>query len=262
MISIHYANKYYIKGVKYMPHELIRKICRRIWPNAFQPSFKERYNLNQIQRFENLLNKNNKSLKNFQSVLEFGCGSGRLVQYMFDLIPEASIYGCDVTLKRVQKCKNNFPKGIFICNGTEPPINYEDNQFDFIYSYSVFTHLSENIHISWLKELGRILKPDGVMIHSVKSYQFVKRANLFSPNNLLKYRLNEPLEDFESKHPYYYVVDNPKRPEYGLTIISRDYVKNKWQGHSGLEIIDYAEGDIEAYPEGSHDLFYYIKVKR
>lgn len=237
---------------------LIEKItdlfCLKNQYREIKPSFKERYDFCQIQRFEHILNSCDKSLTNYNSVLEFGCGNGRLIQHVINLIPEATIHGSDVLQKCIVQCKRKFPKGYFVCNGIKPPIDFNDNQFDLIYTYSVFTHLTEKNHLAWLQEFARILKPGGVMIHSVKSYQFVRRANLFSPKNLSKYHLCEPIEEFEAKYPYYYVMDNPQLPEYGLAIISKKYIQTKWPDFTKMEIIEYAEGFIEAYPEGCHDL--------
>ena len=181
-----------------MPIKLMRKIYSHNRPNSEpNPSFKVRYDLNQVQRYEYVLNQNKQSLQQFKSVLEFGCGHGRLLSHMLDIIPNASVFGADVIQEQINKCREQFPSGVFICNRPEPPIDFEDNQFDLIYSYSVFTHFSESNHLAWLKELERILKPGGMMLHSVKSYEFVRRAKIFSPQNLVKYQLSEPFEKFE-----------------------------------------------------------------
>ena len=58
---------------------------------------------------------------------------------------------------------------------------------------------------------------------------------------------------------YHYVVKNPSTPEYGLTIISKEYVMTRWPRYSGLTLVDYAEGAIESYPEGCHDIVMLVK---
>ncbi len=222
--------------------------------NEPDPPHRIRYDFNQIQKYESVLNHNNRSLTDFGKILEFGCGDGRLINYLINLNPSSSIFGSDVLEEQIEKCERVFPKGNFIQNETNPPIGLGDNEFDFIYSYSVFTHLSESNHLAWLKELGRILKPGGMMLHSVKSYEFVRRAKIFSSQNLLNYRLSEPYEKFEIDNPYHYIIDNPKTPEYGITIISKKYILDNWEKSTKLELVDYYEGCIETYPEGCHDL--------
>ena len=222
--------------------------------------FEKLYALNQIQRFESVLQRNDCSLKSFSSILEFGCGFGRLAQYMFQIVPQAQISGCDVLEDAVAECRRKFPQGHFVVNDPTPPLCFDDMQFDLIYSYSVFTHFSESNHAAWLKELARLLRPGGVMLHTTKSCEFLKRAAIFSPEVIEKYELPEPVDAFiQSSHPYHYVVDNPSMPEYGLSIISKNYVLTKWPHYSGLMVVDYVEEAIEAYPEGYHDIVMMVK---
>ena len=51
---------------------------------------------NAKKEIEKLLNRNGYSLFQFNSVLDFGCGDGRLTKHLFELIPNATIYGCDI----------------------------------------------------------------------------------------------------------------------------------------------------------------------
>ena len=219
------------------------------------PDLERRYDLNQLQRFEAVLNRHGRSLRACASVFEFGCGEGRLTQYLFTVAPGASIWGCDVRPEAIAACRRRCPSGRFIVNQPAPPLPVADAQCDLIYSYSVFTHLSEPNHHAWLKELARILKPGGVMLHTVHSYEYLRRAALFSPESLKKYSLPEPVEEFiQSGRGYFYVVEDPSMPEYGHTIICKEYVLERWPQYSGLELVEYAEGAIEAYPEGCQDL--------
>lgn len=215
----------------------------------------ERYNLNQLQRFESVLNRYGWSLRQFRNILDFGCGYGRLTQYLFTLIPEAQVFGSDVSARDITWCRGRYPAGYFVVNDWKPPHPLRANQCDLIFSYSVFTHLSEQNHKEWLKELSRVLKPGGVMIHTTHSYECLRRLVLFSPERLAKYRLGMGMEEFiRSGKGYHYVSDYTPDQEYGLSIISREYVMTTWPQCSGLDLVDYVEGAIEAYPEGCQDM--------
>lgn len=214
-----------------------------------------RYNLNQLQRFEAVLNRHGRSFQTSSAICEFGCGEGRLTQYLFELSPLASIFGCDVRREAVEVCRRKVPQGRFTVNHATPPLDAEDAAFDLMYSYSVFTHLSESNHTAWLGELARTLKPGGFMLHTVHSYEYLRRTVRFSPESLLKYQLNESIEAFiRAGRDYLYIVDDPATPEYGYAIIRKEYVLEVWPRESGLELVEYIEGAIEAYPEGCQDL--------
>ncbi len=214
-----------------------------------------RYNLNQLQKYECALNQLGKSLQQFSSILEFGCGMGRLTQYLFSLPGDREIFGCDVSDVEIENCRRRLPGGRFIKNNWCPPISFEADQFDLIYSYSVFTHLSEDNHMAWLKELSRLLKPGGIMMHTTHSYEYLKRIKMFSPSSLMRYSFDCNVESFmHADNGYYYAVDNNSKPEYGVTIINKSYILENWPRYSGLQVVLYLDGAIEAYPEGCQDI--------
>jgi SAM-dependent methyltransferase len=49
-------------------------------------------------------------------------------------------------------------------NLPSPPLSYSDQQFDLIYTFSVFTHLSEPHQSLWMNELRRVLRPGGHLL--------------------------------------------------------------------------------------------------
>lgn len=217
--------------------------------------------LGELQKVESVLNRHGFTFAQFENILEFGCRFGRLTQYFFDLAPKAKIFGCDIAHKEINKCRKKFPQGHFIHNQTSPPLPFVDHYFDFICSYSVFTHLSEENHASWLKEFSRLLKPGGVMVHTIHSYECLKRLRFFTPYSLEKYELPGGVEQFMlSKKPYHYAIDNKKMPEYGLAIIHEDYVSQMWARYTGMKLLEHAVGVIEAYLEGCQDIVLMAKV--
>jgi SAM-dependent methyltransferase len=58
-------------------------------------------------------------------------------------------------------CDKNLPFGKFSTNQLAPPFRYPDESFDFIYARSVFTHLPEDLQLSWMQELRRVLRRGG-----------------------------------------------------------------------------------------------------
>jgi SAM-dependent methyltransferase len=94
-----------------------------------------------------------KSMSEFNKILDFGCGIGRILQF----IPEGpSVCGCDVNQWVSEYTKRTHRRAEIYCNSLMPPLKYPAGTFDLIYSFSVFSHLSLAVERAWLEELERI----------------------------------------------------------------------------------------------------------
>jgi SAM-dependent methyltransferase len=52
-----------------------------------------------------------------------------------------------------------------------PPLPFaEDNSFDLVYAFSVFTHIPAEHQEAWLLEMKRILKPGGFLVCTVAGW--------------------------------------------------------------------------------------------
>lgn len=116
-----------------------------------------------------------KELKDFQSILDYGCGCGRAIRGLATLLPNNKIYGTDIDGEAIAWLKNNYSKfGEFSVAPHVPPTIYNDQMFDFIFGVSVMTHLPEDLQFKWLEELSRITKPGGYVMlstHGEKIYR-------------------------------------------------------------------------------------------
>lgn len=110
-----------------------------------------------------ILAKNGIDAINFQRILDFGCGCGRVTRHWNSLQQDVSIFGTDYNRKLVEWCERNLTFARFDSNQLLPPLRYEDRTFDLIYALSVFTHLPESLQHRWIDELFRILKPGGYL---------------------------------------------------------------------------------------------------
>lgn len=97
------------------------------------------------------------------SVLDFGCGCGRVIRAWAGL-PGLGLHGCDYNPRLVAWCRRNLPFASFTVNGLEPSLPYAAEQFGFAYAVSVFTHLPEELQDAWLTDLRRVLRPSGVLL--------------------------------------------------------------------------------------------------
>lgn len=103
--------------------------------------------------------------ENIGSLLEWGCGSGRLTTHLIDMLPGTAVSGTDIDFEAVEWASNHL-KGTFKPCRIEPPLPFADSEFDAIVSLSVFSHLTRHYQEVWLEEIKRVLKPGGLFAAS------------------------------------------------------------------------------------------------
>ncbi len=108
-----------------------------------------------------------KPLEAGQSVLEFGCGCGRVLAPLAREFKGVRFFGTDVDREAIEWCAANLKFAQFQTNLEMPPLSYEDGCFDAVYCISVFTHLDDSHTRTWLRELKRILKTGGALLLTV-----------------------------------------------------------------------------------------------
>lgn len=95
-------------------------------------------------------------------ILDFGCGAGRVLRHWRTLRGPA-LYGSDYNPALVEWCSANLPFARFAVNPLDGPLVYRGNRFDFVYAFSVFTHLTEEQQLYWIDEVKRVLRPGGLL---------------------------------------------------------------------------------------------------
>jgi 2-polyprenyl-3-methyl-5-hydroxy-6-metoxy-1,4-benzoquinol methylase len=124
------------------------------------------------QSILDILQKNGVDINDFQAILDFGCGCGRVTRWWHSL-KNPAIFGTDYNQKSIRWCKQHLAFAQFDTNRLSPPLIYDHDRFDFIYAISVFTHLSEPLQTLWINELSRTLKPGGYLLITVHGEQYL-----------------------------------------------------------------------------------------
>jgi SAM-dependent methyltransferase len=99
-------------------------------------------------------------------VLDVGCGTGQLAAALEDYLSPAALYvGTDIAEEAVSSCQKKFqrPNFRFVRNDmTGVPVASE--AFDFMFFGSVFTHMYPPEVTAMLRDVGRLLDPQGSII--------------------------------------------------------------------------------------------------
>ena len=99
-----------------------------------------------------------------RSVLDFGCGSGRVLRHFLAEAAVAHLHGCDIDRASIEWASRHMAPPLQLRQTAgEPPLPYADGSFDLVWALSVLTHIGEGWS-AWLLELHRVLRGDGLLI--------------------------------------------------------------------------------------------------
>ena len=98
--------------------------------------------------------------------LEVGCGPGRLMRPMSRHFVE--IHGVDVSDEMIALSKEklaDIPNArTYVTDGSTLPM-FDDESFEFVYSYAVFQHIpAREVIVSYLREIHRVMKTGGLAV--------------------------------------------------------------------------------------------------
>jgi SAM-dependent methyltransferase len=119
-----------------------------------------------VRELERTLAIAGRSLDSFESILDFGCGCGRMLLWMEHLGRARALHGTDIDAEAVAWCQANLPFATVGVNQAEPPLPYPNATFDLVFNHSVFTHIDERRQDLWLTELQRVTRSDGLLVLS------------------------------------------------------------------------------------------------
>jgi SAM-dependent methyltransferase len=191
------------------------------------------------------------------SVLDFGCGCGRICRYLAMRPDYWTVHACEVNPAHVSWLNAHLPTVQTACSPLDPPLDYDAAQFDLVYALSVFSHLPEQRALPWLTELHRILKPGGLLIITTPGTVALNKAAVSNDHlhllGLEQGTIEAAREKLQSDGIVYteYSAQNAAvagaGPSYGVSIVSLDKL-GQWAGDC-LEIVEHDEGGLSMWQD-------------
>ena len=168
------------------------------------------------------------------SVLDFGCGWGRLTRFLARDVEPGRLYGCDPVEQILQVCRDSRVPATLARSSFVPERLPFDAEFDLAFSFSVFTHLSEAAHESCLRALHASLRPGGLLVVTVRPPEYLRFSPLMRP----ALEALGPDPETRLREPRYIFVPHPAEPThlqyddgemtYGETVVTLPYVRERW----------------------------------
>ena len=184
------------------------------------------------ESIEAILKSRQRSVGEFHSILDFGCGSGRVLRNI-DSGNNKTLWGADIDASAIRWCQKHLPGYHFATVDPNPPTDFKAGSFDLIFAISVFTHLDEKRQNAWLAEISRLLQPGGIFIASVHGEHH--RALHERKVDLEKgFRFNDSKKRFFKKDglPRFYQDAHH----------TKEYVVENWSRY--FKVLDYIERGI------------------
>lgn len=189
--------------------------------------------LSASEAIQAVLARNGLRMEQFDRVLDFGCGVGRIIRH-WNGSQRPVLHGTDYNSDLIEWCRNNLRSFEFRVNTLSGELPYDSETFDFIYSFSVFTHLREPLQFHWIDELSRVLKPGGYIYLTTHGEHYLSALDTAEQEQFRKGELVVREEDESGSnrcavfHPPGYVRETLARG--GLVVT--DFVKCGAHGDS------------------------------
>lgn len=124
-------------------------------------------------RFYMLVKDHAPALSPESRVVDFGCGWGRIIRFFIKDVEPSRLCGLDPQPDAIATCTATNRWASFEQIDVRPPTSLGDASVDLIYAYSVFSHLSEDVHVQWLEEFARVIRPGGTLILTTRDRDFI-----------------------------------------------------------------------------------------
>lgn len=110
-------------------------------------------------------------------ILDFGCGFGRIARLMYYFTDPDRFFGVDPWYQSIRLCKESRLPGTFLISDYVPrDLPVTDRDFDLIYCFSVFTHLSMRTTRAALTTLRAHIAPGGLLVITIRPEEYWHRS--------------------------------------------------------------------------------------
>jgi SAM-dependent methyltransferase len=108
-----------------------------------------------------------------ETILDWGCGVSRILQPMSTIVgDQTKLFGCDINPEMILFDQKSYEHINYSVINYVPPTAFSSRFFDLVYGLSVFTHIESSLQESWVREIHRILRSDGVFLFTTHGHRY------------------------------------------------------------------------------------------
>lgn len=163
--------------------------------------------------------------------LDFGCSSGRVVRMLKVAYPDIEWYGCDPNEGAIEWARQQLPGIDFRVSPQVPPLDYAADHFDLVVAISIWSHFSEPATLDWFMDMGRVVKPGGVIIFTAEGWQSLQvfaEGNLWRWQDIKRTAMNLYAHGFSFMDVFGEEGDcGVKSPDWGVAHLTPDWLATK-----------------------------------
>ena len=174
-----------------------------------------------------------KPLAEYATVLDFGCGCGRMARMLKG--HPGRVFGCDIDERHIRWIGEHLPYVEATQTQPDHPLPYATASMDLVISISVFTHLNERSQDILLSELHRVSRPGGTLMLTIHGERALERVRteqrIWDMVSIDRGRFEEACRQFAAgRHAFVLQQGHLTTAafQYGITFVPGSYVANHW----------------------------------
>lgn len=100
--------------------------------------------------------------------LDLGCGDGRLTNLLAEMLPDATVFGVDISQPLIHRAVTVAPSNALYWRGDGRHIsNGPPDRFDLVWSVTMFQHIPWDAQVEYIRQVHDRLRPGGVFTFTV-----------------------------------------------------------------------------------------------
>ena len=188
-----------------------------------------------------------------QRILDFPCGSGRVMRHIRAMFPQAEIGACDLYDHHIQFCTKQF--------GAKPLMSRENlaeldvGEWDVVFCGSLVTHLPQRLFWPTMDFMIRSLKPGGIAVVTLEG-----RRALWIQDNLWKLIGDEQFDvaragynqtgfGFVDYDPEFLNAKFSEQESYGVSLVRPDWLMAGLAQRDEIMVLNFTEADWDEHQD-------------